>query len=381
MHIDLSRRALEVKPFLAMEIMERAKELEASGRDIIYLCLGEPDLPTPKPISQAAIRAIEAGSTTYTHSLGLPEIRQAIAEHYLQRYGVRVESTRILVSAGTSPLLLLLFSALLSEGDEIILADPGYACYPNFIRFAGGTPRFLPTRAEDGFQPRPDQIREQLNRRTRGILINSPSNPSGSVLPSAWLAEMASMPVPLISDEIYHGLTYEGEEHSALEFTPHAFVLGGFSKTYAMTGWRLGYMIVPPDCIRTLQNLHQNFFICAGNFVQLAGITALRECRQEIARMAAIYDERRRYLIEALPRLGLPLHSRPTGAFYALADARHLDNDSHRLALTILEETGVALTPGIDFGSGAEGFLRFSYANSLDNIRRALDRLDRFLKS
>lgn len=379
MKIELSRRALDVKPFLAMEIMERAKELEAAGRDIIYLCLGEPDLPTPKPISDAAIRAIEAGSTTYTHSLGLPEIRQAIAAHYLQRYGVTVEPSRILVSAGTSPLMLLLFSALLCEGDEIILTDPGYACYPNFIRFAGGTPVFLRTRAEDGFQPRPEHIREKLSPRTRGILINSPSNPTGSVLPVEWMAEMAKMSVPLISDEIYHGLTYEGEERSALEFTPDAFVLGGFSKAYAMTGWRLGYLIVPPSCIRTLQCLHQNFLICAANFVQVAGITALRECQEDVKHMRNIYDERRRYLIGELPKLGLPLHSCPTGAFYVLADARHLGSDSRALALDILEQTGVALTPGIDFGEGSEGYLRFSYANSMANIHEALLRLRRFM--
>jgi aspartate aminotransferase len=379
MQITLSRRALDVEPFLAMEIMERAKTLEAAGKDIIYLCLGEPDLPTPEPVRKAAIHAIEAGSTTYTHSLGLPEIRQAIADHYLSRYGVAVEPSRILVSAGTSPLMLLLFSALISEGDEIILSDPSYACYPNFIRFAGGKPVFLRTRPEDGFQPRPEMIRDKIGPRTRGILINSPSNPTGSVLPSAWLTEMASMPAPLISDEIYHGLTYEGEERSALEFTQNAFVLGGFSKAYAMTGWRLGYLIVPETCIRTLQCLHQNFLICAGNFVQIAGIAALRECQKDVAHMRAIYDQRRRYLIEELPKLGLPLHSCPTGAFYALADARHLGTDSRELALTILEETGVALTPGIDFGNGGEGYLRFSYANSMENIRQALARLRRFL--
>jgi aspartate/methionine/tyrosine aminotransferase len=379
MRIALTPRSLEVKPFLAMEIMERAKTLEAEGKDIIYLCLGEPDLPTPAPVRNAAIRAIESGSTTYTHSLGLPEIRQAIADHYLDRYGVTVEPSRILVSAGTSPLMLLLFSALLEDGDEIILSDPSYACYPNFIRFSGGKPVFLHTRPEDGFQPRPERIREKIGARTRGILINSPSNPTGSVLPSAWMAEMASMPAPLISDEIYHGLTYEGEERCVLEFTQNAFVLGGFSKAYAMTGWRLGYLIVPESCIRTLQCLHQNFMICAGNFVQIAGITALRECQKDVARMRSIYDQRRRYLIDELPKLGLTLRSCPTGAFYALADARHLDRDSRKLALTILEETGVALTPGIDFGAEAEGYLRFSYANSMENIQKALARLRRFI--
>jgi len=379
MQITLSRRALDVEPFLAMEIMERAKTLEAAGKDIIYLCLGEPDLPTPAPINAAAVRAIEGGHTTYTHSLGLPRIREAIATHYYHRYRVTVEPERILVSAGTSPLMLLLFSTLLEEGDDIILTDPGYACYPNFIRFAGGRPVFIRTRAEDGFQPRPEQVRPLLGKRTRGILVNSPSNPAGSILPTAWLEELADLPVPLISDEIYHGLTYRGEERCALEFNPNAFVLGGFSKAYAMTGWRLGYLIAPPCCIRTLQSLHQNFLICAGNFVQLAGVAALRECQPHVARMRETYDQRRRFLVEQLPDMGLAVHSMPAGAFYVLADTRHLSHDSRQLALEILEETGVALTPGIDFGQGAEGYLRFSYANSMEKIAEALQRLRPFL--
>ncbi len=380
MTIAISRRAAAVTPFLAMEIMERAKALEAQGRPIIYLCLGEPDFPTPEPVVESCVAALRGGATSYTHSLGTLELRQELVAHYRRRYGVSLTPERILVSSGTSPLMLLLFAALLEEGDEILLPDPSYACYPNFIRFAGGRPVYLPTRVEDGFQPRPEQVRAAITPRTRGVMVNSPANPAGSTLPGAWLEELARLPVPLVSDEIYHGLTYEGEERSALEFTDEAFVLGGFSKAYAMTGWRLGYLITPPSCVRVLQSLHQNFFISANNFVQQAGIAALRDGDGAVARMREAYDQRRRYLVERLRELGLGVASTPVGAFYVLADARHLGNDSLALAGEILEATGVALTPGIDFGSGAEGYLRFSYANSLENLQEATARLESYFK-
>lgn len=381
MSIHRSRRADSVTPFLAMEVMERAQALEAAGRDIIYLCLGEPDLPTPGPVANRAITAIEQGQTRYTHSLGDQAIRQAIADHYRNRYRVNVDPDCVLVSAGTSPLMLLLFSMLLDPGDEVILSDPGYACYPDFIRFAGGIPRQLRTLETEGFQPAPEKVRPLVNDRTRAVLINSPSNPTGSLLPKAWLRELAQLPVPLVSDEIYHGLTYEGEEHSALEFSDQAFVLGGFSKAYAMTGWRLGYLIAPAEAMRTLQTLHQNFMICASSFVQQAGISALEDCQTDLDRMRTTYNERRLFLLQGLQDLGLKIKSRPAGAFYILADTRHICTDSLKLAMDILEKTGVALTPGIDFGAGAEGFLRFSYANSREKIAAALQRLGPFFKT
>ena len=380
MQIPLSRKSQTVKPFLAMEVMERAEQLEASGRDIIYLCIGEPDFATPPAILAETGNALAEGATSYTHSMGLLELRQEICRHFLHQYAVEIVPEQIIVSSGTSPLMLLLFSMLLDDGDELIMSDPGYACYPGFIRFSGGVPVVVPTRAEEGFQPRAEDVRKLINEKTRGLLINSPSNPAGSVLSGMQLQELADLPIPIVSDEIYHGLTYEGEERSILEFTDEAFVLGGFSKAYAMTGWRLGYLISPLACVRTLQTLHQNFLLCANHFVQRAGIIALRQCRDDVADMRNVYNQRRKLLIDGLRDLGFGVHFEPKGAFYVLADARHIDSDSQRLALEILEKTGVAITPGVDFGPAAEGFLRFSYTRPGDEITRALERIGGFLR-
>lgn len=379
MQIPISRRAQIVTPFLAMEVMEKAKGLEAAGRDIIYLCLGEPDFPTPKAVVEATRQALDDGATSYTHSLGLSELRAEIVRHYRQRYGVSIGPEQVLVSSGTSPLMLLLFSMLLEEGDELILPDPGYSCYPNFVRFAGGNPVSLRTDPHNGFQPRPAEVEAVIGARTRGLLINSPSNPAGSVLSGGELEALAQLPIPIISDEIYHGLTYEGDEHSILEYTNNAFVLGGFSKSYAMTGWRLGFLISPQSCVRSLQALHQNFMICANHFVQIGGLAALRHCSADVERMRRLYDLRRRQLVRQLRDLGFGIPFMPKGAFYVLADARHIDGDSMRLALDILDKTGVALAPGIDFGAGAEGFLRFSYSSPLEQIDEALQRIKAYL--
>jgi len=375
----IAKRAQEIAPFLAMEVLERAVELEAKGDHIVHLEVGEPDFPTPPCIQEAAALAVREGKTKYTHSLGILALREAIAEHYHAKYAVQVSPEQILVTAGTSPAMRMVFSAILEPGDQVVLSNPHYACYPNFIRFCGGEPVTVAVLEEDGFQFRPEAVAAKVGPRTKAIFINSPANPTGTLLSAERMAALADLGPLVISDEIYHGLVYAGREHSILEFTDRAIVFNGFSKAYAMTGWRLGYAIVPPQLIRPLQKMHQNFFISANAFVQAAGIAALREAQPEVVRMRAIYDERRRFIIPGLRRLGFGIATEPTGAFYVLANAKRFTTDSYAFAFEILEQAKVGVTPGVDFGSNGEGYIRFSYANSLDNVAEALRRLEAFL--
>ena len=380
----ISRKACDMPPFIVMEILERAQAMEREGKDIIHLEIGMPDFETPQAVKDAGCAAIQSGKTQYTHSLGLLELREAIVEHYRDKYGVDITPDQVLVTSGTSPAMLLVFSALLNPGEKVILSNPGYSCYPNFIRFADGEPESVNVYEEDGFQYRPENIRAALDDKTKAILINSPANPTGNVLDEAVMREIASMAsdsLYIISDEIYHGLCYEGKEHSVLEFTDKAFVLNGFSKLYAMTGWRLGYAIAPKEFIRPMQKVQQNLFISANSFVQWAGIAALKETDDDLALMLATYDERRKYLVPRLKEIGFGIAVEPTGAFYVLANAKKFGEDSYKLALDILEYARVAVTPGVDFGSNAEGYLRFSYANSLDNLEEACNRLEAYLHS
>ncbi|HAM54360.1 MAG: aspartate aminotransferase [Candidatus Rokubacteria bacterium GWC2_70_24] len=377
----IARRALEIEPFLAVEVFQKAQELERQGLDIIHLEYGEPDFDTPPVIREAAEKALKDGRTRYVHTQGILPLREAIAEHYHERYGVTVSPDQILVTAGTSPAMLLLFMSLLERGDRVLLSDPHYACYPKFVKYADGEPLYVPVEEDDGFQLQPEIVREALTEHTKAILINSPANPTGTVLSAERMAALAHLGPWIVSDEIYHGLTYEGPEHSVLEFTDHAFVLNGFSKAYAMTGWRLGYVIAPPEFIRPLAAAHGNFFISTNEFVQWAALAALREAGEDAARMRRVFDERRRAMVAGIRRIGLGVGAPPTGAFYVLANARRYTGDSLAFAFEILREARVALTPGIDFGRNAEGYLRFCYANSLERIEEALSRIGRFLEA
>lgn len=379
MTLKISERARQVEPFLAMDVLAEAQQLERQGADVIHLEVGEPDFDTPECIKAAAVEALRAGRTHYTQALGLPELREAIAEHYRERYGVRVSPGQILVTAGTSPALMLLFSAILEPGDEVVITDPYYACYPSFIRFAGGRPVTVRVDPADGYQLDPDRVRAAITPRTRAILINSPANPTGAVLTAGTLRALADLGPLVVSDEIYHGLTYVGEEHSVLEFSERAVVLNGFSKRYAMTGWRLGFIIVPAELVRPLEVMAQNFFISAADFVQHAGLAALRQAGPDVERMRRIYDRRRRYTVSALRELGFGVPVEPAGAFYVLADARRWGENSLELARRILRGAHVAVTPGVDFGPGAEGHLRFSYTAPEERIAEAMARLGRFL--
>jgi aspartate/methionine/tyrosine aminotransferase len=374
----IAKRAGSIAPFLAVEVFQRAQELERQGADIIHLEFGEPDFDTPPVIREAAEKALKDGRTRYAHSLGLVPLREAIAERYLARYGVTVSPDQVLVTAGTSPAMLLLFSTLLDPGDHVLLTDPHYAVYPNLIRYPGGEPIFAATFEAEGFQCRTDELAALVTPRTKATLVNSPANPTGAVMPAERLRAVGRLGPLAISDEIYHGLTYEGEEHTILEYTDRAFVLNGFSKAYAMTGWRLGYLIAPREFMRPLQTAHGNFFISTNEFVQWAALAALREASEDAERFRRIFDERRHAMVAGLRRIGLGVAVPPTGAFYVLANAQRFGADSKALAFDILEHAHVGVTPGVDFGRRAEGFLRFSYANSLERIEEAIERIGRY---
>ena len=377
----ISQRVEQMTSFIVMDVLEKACEMECRGVRIVHLEVGEPDFDTPACVTEAVVRALRDGFTHYTHSLGLLELREAICAYYCNKYQVSVQPDQVIVTAGSSPAIFMLCAALLSPGDEVILSDPYYACYPNFIQFSQGRCVTVPVSEQDGFQYRPEAIREKLTARTKAIFVNSPSNPTGTLLSPDRMQAISEMGPFVVSDEIYHGLVYEGREHSILEFTDHAFVINGFSKLFAMTGLRLGYLIAPKPFVRPIQKIHQNFFISANAAVQKAGITALTQAQPDVERMKKIYDERRRFMIQRLREIGFNITVAPTGAFYVFVNARHLAADSYALAFDILEKAHVGVTPGIDFGPNGEGYLRFSYANSLENIREGLERLEKYVQT
>jgi (5-formylfuran-3-yl)methyl phosphate transaminase len=378
----ICRRVQDIKPFIVMDVLEKAQAMERAGISIVHLEVGEPDFDAPSCVRAAAGAALNRGETHYTHSLGIPELREAIARHYETTYGIQaLDPERVIVTMGSSPAIFVALATILEHGHEVILSDPHYACYPNFIRFCGGIPRTIPVFEEDGFQYRPAHIREQLNDQTRAIFINSPANPTGNLLDVDRMQAIADLGTLVLSDEIYHGLVYEGRAHSILEFTDHCIVFNGFSKLYAMTGLRLGYLIVPPDLIRPIQKIMQNFFISATSVVQRAGYAALTEpCMAgEIRGMIDTYNQRRQFMIRRLREIGFSIAVEPTGAFYVFANAAGFTRDSYAFAFEVLENAHVGITPGIDFGPHGEGYVRFSYANSLENLAEGLNRLEHYL--
>ncbi len=382
--IEAAKRTREITPFIVMEIMEKIHEMEAQGIQVIHLEIGEPDFTIPTCVKKATMAAFDNHETSYTHSLGDIRLRKAICDYYKKSYDSHLDPGRILVTSGTSPAMLLLFSALINPGDEVIISDPHYSCYPNFIRIADGIPVRVPVYEKEGFQYTPKAIEQKITDKTRAIMINSPSNPTGNIMDKTRMEEIAELAgsknISIISDEIYHGLEYGGKAHSILEITDDAFVFNGFSKLFAMTGLRLGYLIAPMDFMRPLQVMQQNFFISTNSLMQLAGVAALSEAEDETRKMVRIYDQRRKYIIKRLKKMGLGITVEPTGVFYAFANVRHISKDSYALALDILDKAHVGVTPGIAFGNNGEGYLRFSYANSMENIETGMDRLEAYLK-
>ncbi|MDX9706912.1 MAG: pyridoxal phosphate-dependent aminotransferase [Azospira sp.] len=378
-------RLADIAPFHVMELLARARQLEAEGRDIIHMEVGEPDFPTPAPIVAAAQRAIADGRVFYTPALGLPELREAIARFYAERYGVIVPAARIVVTAGASGALMLALAALVEPGSEWLLTDPGYPCNRHFVRTFEGRPVGIPVGAAQGFQPGVAELERYWNEHTAGALFASPANPTGTMLAATEIDALARFVRArggrLIVDEIYHGLTYDGDAPTALAAGDDVFVVQSFSKYFQMTGWRLGWLVVPEDCVRDVEKLAQNLFISPPTPAQYAALAAFSpETIATLEARRAEFKRRRDYLAPALERIGFRLAARPQGAFYIYADCSAFGDDSEALAQRLLEEAGVATTPGLDFGDNAPArHLRLAYTTDVARLEEAVQRIGRLL--
>lgn len=368
----------QVDPFIVMDVMEAARKAEAAGQTVIHMEVGQPATPAPAGARAALGQSLDA-PLGYTVALGLPELRHGIAGLYKRWYGVDLDPARVVVTSGSSGAFLLAFSALFDAGDRVALGEPGYPSYRQILRAMSVEPVGIPTRIEDRFQPRPDQIPSDV----QGLILASPGNPSGTVLTkdelSALTARAAELGVAVISDEIYHGLSYGGRATTALEVTDDVFVINSFSKYFSMTGWRIGWMVVPETHIRTVERIAQNMFICPHHASQIAALAAL-DCEAEADQNLAVYAKNRQMMLDELPKIGFAKIAPPEGAFYIYADVSDLTEDSLAFAAEILEKAGVAVTPGLDFDPNrGRQTLRFSYARSTPEIAEGLKRLQRFM--
>lgn len=375
----------KIRPFYVMEVLEEAFRMQAEGHEIIQLQVGEPDFDTPDRITRAGIRALEDQRTHYVQALGIPELRQVIARHYPITCRPKVQ--RVVVTPGSSAGLQLVFACILNPGDKVLLADPGYPCNRNFIHLYGGEPKSIPTDAGSNYQLSADAIRRNWDASTRAVLLGTPSNPTGSVISPQEMTAIAQtvreLGGILIVDEIYHGLVYDADVRSALHDGDDIFIVNSFSKYYGMTGWRLGWLVVPEVYLQDITRLAQNLFISASTPAQFAALHAFEpETRQELERRRDLFHERRDFFVPALRELGFEIPLMPQGAFYVYADCSRFSDDSEALAMRLLHEAKVGVAPGKDFGDHRHReHIRFSYANSLSNLERAIDRMAALLKS
>ncbi|MDA7428621.1 aminotransferase class I/II-fold pyridoxal phosphate-dependent enzyme [Primorskyibacter aestuariivivens] len=372
----------EVDPFIVMDVMEAARQAEASGRHIIQMEVGQPGTPAPQGARDAVARVMREDPMGYTVALGLPELRARIARLYADWYGVDLDPGRVVVTSGSSAAFLLAFTALFDAGDRVAIGAPGYPSYRQILKALSLEPVDLPTSPENRLQPVPADFAEMD---IQGLMVASPANPTGTMLDRAAMTALieaaAAKGAAFISDEIYHGIEYEAKAVTALEITDDAYVINSFSKYFSMTGWRIGWMVVPEAHVRKVERLAQNMFICAPHVSQVAALAAM-ECDVELQANLAVYAENRRLMLEGLPKAGFDRIAPPDGAFYVYADVSLLTDDSLAFSREILDQAGVAVTPGLDFDPArGAGTLRFSYARSTEDIREGLARLDRFMAS
>lgn len=385
MSLRIAERISGIQPFYVMELLRRAKELEAQGKDIIHMEIGEPDFTTPRTILNAALAHTATGEVKYTSAAGLSELRQKIAGFYRLRYGVSIPERRVFVTPGATGAFLLALGASLNPGEEVLMADPCYPCNANYVQLYDGKTRTIPVDAGSHYQLTADLIERHWSADTKGVLIASPSNPTGTMIPRAELKKAIGMTHRLggcfYSDEIYHGLVYEEKAATALEFSDETFVINSFSKYFGMTGWRIGWLIVPEIFIDAAEKLSQNIFISTSSDAQHAALAAFDpSALAELENRRREFEKRRDFLYAELVRLGFEIPIKPEGAFYIYARCAKFTDDSFRFALDLLESEGVAVTPGKDFGRHeAHHALRFAYTTSLDRLTEAVQRLERFI--
>jgi len=380
-----SRRSQEIEPFHVMSLLARAQALEQAGHDVIHLEIGEPDFTTAAPIVRAGQAALAAGHTRYTAARGLPALREAIAGFYQDRYQVQIDPERILVTPGGSGALLLASSLLVDPGKHWLLADPGYPCNRHFLRLVEGAAQLVPVGPETAYQLTPDLVARRWNANSVGALVASPANPTGTVLSAAQLAALSQSLKArgghLVVDEIYHGLTYGMDAASVLQVDDDAFVLNSFSKYYGMTGWRLGWLVAPPQAVRELEKLAQNLYISASSIAQHAALACFEpESIAIFEQRRAAFRERRDYLLPALRALGFRIEVEPEGAFYLYADVSAFTEDAQAFCAHFLETEHVAFTPGLDFGHHrANAHVRLAYTQEVPRLEEAVRRIARGL--
>lgn len=380
--VKYAERVRKIEPFRVMDIVARAAALEAEGHDVVHMEVGEPDFPTPGAIVKAGQKALTAGKTKYTTAQGLPELRECISQQYMDWYGISIDPSRIFVTTGGSAALLLVTSMLLNVDEGFLMTDPGYPCNRHFLHAFEAEPQLVPVTADDHFQLTPALIERHWKDNTRGALIASPANPTGAVIARKDLEEIASAIKQrngyLVVDEIYHGLAYgDVAQDTVLSIDPSAFVVNSFSKYFGMTGWRLGWMVVPPDAVKIAEKLSQNLFICPSSVAQYAALGAFStDAKNEMERNKAEFKKRRDFLVPALRKLGFGVPLMPEGAFYVYAKLPTGLGSSEAFAQFLLEQHHVAITPGTDFGRYlAEDYARFSYSQDLETLKKGVERI------
>lgn len=384
-NLILAARMADIEPFHVMDVQNRAHELEAAGRRIVHMEIGQPDFPAPPLVADAAVEAIRTRRLGYTDSAGLPQLREAISSHYREQLGAAVPPSRIVITSGASGAFLLALGTLINPGDEVLMPDPCYPCNRHFVRLFEGRPRLIPVDERQRYQLTAADVRSGWSEATRGVLLASPSNPTGTSIPRDELKAIVETTRALggfvIVDEIYQGLSYEGKASTALDFADDVFVVNSFSKYFCMTGWRLGWIVAPESHVREIVKLAQNAFICPSAPAQYAALAAFRpETLSVLEQRRREFQRRRDFMVPALRRLGFRVPLMPEGAFYIYAGCEEFDRDSGRLALRLLEEAGVAITPGLDFGSNApERHVRFAYTRALEDLREGVQSIARVL--